>query len=224
MKPRFIKEAIVLNPLLTSYEKASFGDYLILIESIIIGLTGNAHFGPTWPAHLPSVQMITDKFGSLRVAHQAALSRDVNKIAERDKIQAELNDMLRQIRPFLEMTANGDMAILKSTGFPLRTEYTRNPNPAPLPAPTGLRVTHGPGSGNLDAHVNKEPRAGGYEAALTYGDPSDESGWQHAATSTTASHIPVRGQTIGQILWVRVRCVKGTIYGSWSDPVRVVVI
>ena len=214
----------MLNPLLASYEKAPFPEYLVSVETIISSLTGNVYFAATWPVHLPSLETITAKFASLRVAYQAALSRDVHKIAERDQIRAELNLMLRQIRPFLEMTANGDMAILKSTGFPLRTEYTRNPHPAPLPAPTGLRVTHGPGSGNLDLHVNKEPSAGGYEAALTYGDPTDESSWVHASTSTTASHIPVRDQPLGQILWVRVRCVKGSTYGSWCDPVRVVVI
>jgi hypothetical protein len=213
--------------LLTSYENGSQAEYIFALDTIITCLTGNPHF-PNWPAHLPQLDLITSTSVSFRAACVAAQCRDVNKIAERDALQVTLNGMLRQVRPYLEMQANGDMAILKSTGFPLRAETTRSTTPATLPAPSGLRVDHGPGLGNLIVQVARLVGARSYEVAINLTDPSDEAAWKHAATSVTATHIPLQGLTLGQILWVRVRGVGmrgagGDGYGVWSDPVRVVV-
>lgn len=51
-------------------------------------------------------------------------------------------------------------------------------------------MTHGPGSGNLDVNVNKLAGAGSNEAALTSGDPGDETLWKNEATAIKITQPP----------------------------------
>ncbi|MEX8519053.1 MAG: fibronectin type III domain-containing protein [Leptothrix sp. (in: b-proteobacteria)] len=209
--------------LIITFEKLSEAGFQFRFNTIVASLTDNPHYPAPWAPQVASLVMLSEAYDKYHVEFLAALSHDANKIAARNAARQALTLMLKQLAPYLEMVAAGDVAILKSTGYELRSDPVRNANAGPLPAPTGLRISHGALSGTLDVHVDKLAGAGNYEAQMTLSDPTDESGWKHAASSPTGSHILLQGLTMGQIIWIRVRGVGYGGNGAWSDPVRVVV-
>jgi hypothetical protein len=125
----------------------------------------------------------------------------------------------------VEFTANGDLKKLASSGFDLRQPHVRSSATAEPPAaPTGLRVSHGAQSGTLDISVDRQPNASAYEVQFNETDASATSpSWLHGTVSGSCRHIPLEGLRRGQILWLRVRVIVGTVKGLWSAPVEVVV-
>jgi len=99
----------------------------------------------------------------------------------------------------LELVAQGDTAILATTGYGLRNDIVHNQGGDPLPAPDNFQVTQGTISGTLDVHVGKLFGAGAYDVQINLGDPKIESNW------------------------LRIRGVNGNGLGAWSNLLSIFV-
>jgi hypothetical protein len=132
--------------------------------------------------------------------------------------------MLRDLAPYLEIVAQGDLAKLESTGYDLQHDRTHSTGPGPLPAPQFLRVERTGGSGLLLARVQPVDGAASYEVQLATADPAVEANWKPALISTTPSRIELKGLTPGTTYYVRVRGIGSHGPGDWANSPGVIAV
>ena len=128
--------------------------------------------------------------------------------------RAILVALLRQLASYVTVTANGNLTVLLSSGFPIQKPQ-RQPV-GELPAPANLTVTLGVLSGQL--HANAAPVAG----AAIYN-------WRLATAAaptvvvqsaqTTAANNTFTDLTAGVVYNTAVNAVGAAGTGNWSDPV-----
>lgn len=210
--------------LIISFQRLNEADFQAKAGHIIASLTGNPYYPEPWPEQVPTLKRLNEALNAYREAYHASLTHDTVKIKQRNDARQALTELFVQLAPYLEMLAQGDTDILASTGYDLRKEPQRGQNSGILPAPSGLRVVHGPLSGSLEVRIDRLPGAGSYEVQTTQGDPMLEANWKHALTSTTSTHIGLENLNPGQTYWVRVRGVGSGGNGVWTEAVSVIVV
>lgn len=193
---------------------------------IVEALTDNSHFPEPWAGPVSGVAPLALAVEAFRSAYYAALSRDVFKIAERNQRRAELQRMLRQVAIYLELTADGDVAKLSTTGFELRRDAGRGraggAGMAMPPAPRDLRLTMAGSRGVVELNAVNLPGVIGYEIQISTGDPSAEASWIYCKLAPTLRRVLLDGLPSGPV-WVRVRAVGRGGNGAWTVPVSVLV-
>jgi hypothetical protein len=175
--------------LITSFKRHSEANLQVRTRRVIVSLTGNARFPGPWPAPAPSLEQLTAAFDAYCAAHQASLTGDTLRIAERNAAREVVDDMLRKLGAYLEFAAHGDELALQSTGFELHREPVRIDRSVPPVAPERLRVQRGTMSGQLDVRFGRVPGAGSYEVQVAVGDPSVETNWRTVLTSTLCTGV-----------------------------------
>jgi len=210
--------------LIISFQRLSEADFQAKAGHILASLTGNPHYPEPWPPQVPALNRLNEALNAYREAYHASLTHDTLKIKQRNDARQTLVDLFGQLAPYLEMIAQGDTDILASTGFDLRRDIQRGQNSGILPAPTGLRVVHGQLSGTLEVRVDRLTGAGSYEVQIAQGDPTVETNWKHALTSTTSTHILLENLTPAQTYWVRVRGVGSGGNGVWTETNNIIVM
>ena len=209
--------------LIIAFDPLSITDFMAKAGAIVTAMTGNVHYPEPWAAQVPTLEQLNSAFKAYQDAYHASLTRDTLKIAQRDSARQALTDLLKRLAPYLELIAQGDTAILATTGYGLRHDIVRTSGNSPLPAPTDFKVAHGAKSGTLNVQVARLPGAGSYEVHIAQGDPAIEDSWQHAVSSVTATHIVIAGLIPGQNYWLRVRGINSHGGGVWTDPVSMIV-
>lgn len=114
-------------------------EQLYVITTLIIeGMTANATFPTTgWPTGIPTIANLTTLNGTYFAALQAAVNKGTVNTATRNDQREKLESMLSQIANYVNSVANGDLAILLTTGFVL----SKDSSPVgPLPQPSNFRV------------------------------------------------------------------------------------
>ena len=210
--------------LIVTFDRLSAADFLAKSGAIIVAMTGNSHYPEPWAGQGLTLDQLKSAFTAFQDAYHASLTRDTLKIAQRDAARQALTDLLKRLALYLELIAQGDTAILATTGYELRHDIVRNTGNTVLPAPSDFRVTHGQISGTLDVHVARLPGAGSYEVHIAQGDPTIESNWQHAVSSVTCAHILIAGLIPAQSYWLRMRGINSHGGGVWTDPVSIIVV
>ena len=209
--------------LIITFEHLNEADFLVKTGVINAALTGNPLYPVPWIAQVPSLETLNAAYSAYQDAYHAALTKDTLKIVLRDTLRAELTVLLKQLAPYLEVIAQGDLSILATTGYDLRRDIVHTGSVDPLPAPSGFQVTHGVLTGTLNVQVTRLIGAGSYEVQSTQCDPSIEANWQHVLSSKNASHILLSDLTPGQTYWLRVRAVGNHGDGAWADPLSIIV-
>jgi hypothetical protein len=105
--------------LIISFQSLNQADLLAKATHIVGCLKVNPHFPAPWPAPVPpleQVEALADDYGR---AYQAALNGDRLKIAERNAISESLIALLQKLAHYLEVIADGNEAVLLSTGYDL---------------------------------------------------------------------------------------------------------
>jgi hypothetical protein len=128
--------------------------------------------------------------------------------------RAILVALLRQLASYVQVTANGDMSVLLSSGFPIQKPQ-RQPIGV-LPAPLNLTVTLG--SRTCELHANAAPVAGAaiYNWRLT--TAAAPTVVVHSA-QTTAANNTFADLTAGVVYNTSVNAVGSAGTGNWSDVV-----
>jgi len=209
--------------LLVSFERLSEADLLAKTGAIIAALTNNEHFSEPWLPQLPTLAQLIAAYRAYLDAYHAALSRDTLKIAERNTARATLTDYLKRIAPYLEISAQGDVLILATSGYDLRNDSVHSSGNNPLPAPSNVQVTHGLKKGSLNIHADVLQGAGSYEVQTAQDDPTIENNWRHQLTSLSSTHIVLEGLIPAQTYWVRLRGIGRLGAGVWTQPVSIII-
>ncbi len=129
--------------------------------------------------------------------------------------RAELLGLLRKLACYVELTCDGDLAILLSSGYQAKSE---NRARTPLEKALLLRVVHGH-SGQALVTTKAQPNVRTWEVIVVELDEDGKPGPHHkTALSTSSRNIPVDGLTPGKLHSFQARALGGsTGYSDWSN-------
>ena len=129
----------------------------------------------------------------------------------RDTLLAAGRLMYEQNAGSVAGKAGDDAAMAVLSGYDLYA----TPTPAgPLAQVQNLAATTGDDPGEADLQHNPVPGAVAYETQCS---PNGTTGWTYVST-VGVSKQTVTGQASLTMCWFRVRAIRGTEHGPWSDP------
>jgi hypothetical protein len=178
-------------------------------------LTNNPAFPVPWPPFVRSLDDLDAAIIRLEQSYYDALNHDVQKVALRKTAHEELKIILRNIATYVQLVANGDETLLKTSGFDLRHPQPKSKSPGPLTAPI-VTVKRGKESGTFLVKASIVAYALSYEVQITEGDPTVEENWKEFDTVGRASRIWIHGLTRGREYSIRVRAIGANGRGPWS--------
>ncbi len=198
----------------TSFTSLSDGNLESKTHEIITSMTGN----PNFPNPIPALADIT----AAATAYTTALSKagTGNRIDVADK-NAKRDTLISQLRILcysVNTIANGDAAMILSSGFDL----SRDPQPAVLTRPENLKVENGVASGSLLVSVKAVKGAYAYFHEYTTDATMAPGSW--VSTTGTTSKMQFTNLQPGTIYYCRVGAVGTNNQLLYSDPVSRMVI
>ena len=98
--------------LIITFEHLNEADFLVKTGVINAALTGNPLYPVPWIAQVPSLETLNAAYSAYQDAYHAALTKDTLKIVLRDTLRAELTVLLKQLAPYLEVIAQGEVICL----------------------------------------------------------------------------------------------------------------
>ena len=192
-------------------------DALLLTDTdaITTGMTGNA----SYPDPAPTIAEVIAARDEFATAVTNAADGGITATAIKNQKRAILVALLRLLASYVQVKANGNLAVLLSSGFPIQ-KPERQPIGV-LPAPSNLTVTFGPRSGELRATASPIAGAAIYNWKLTT---------QAAPTvvvqavQTTSARNTFTGLTPGVVYSAEVNVVGSAGPSDWSEPVSQMVV
>lgn len=164
------------------------------------------------------LQKLSEGIDRLQKAQDESQTRDSLKIAFREKTRDEVGVLLGRVVKHVELTANGNLAVLQNSGFELTQDKSKKPHSSqPLPAPI-VTLKHGRISGTLMANAKPVPGAASYEFRITDSDPTISENFSPFGTFAHGTHITIPDRTPGRTYSVIARCIGTAGPGAWSSP------
>ena len=183
---------------------------LALLRNVIAKLTGNALF-PNPPVTLVDMKAKGDE---LQVAIENATDGSKASKAARNALVLEVRAMLRRVADYVRMVANGDEAMLTTTGF----EMAKQPAPVGVPGVAKdmqARMTNS--KGGLELRWRSVHGAYGYQVWMTASDPNVEANWEAIGYTTRASHLVTDLESL-KSYWFCVSAIGSAGEGLQCDP------
>jgi hypothetical protein len=205
--------------------RMSHAEILARAESILKAMTLIIASLEPWSPFIPSLVQLQDVTQRFKETHEGAETGNFVKVAERNAIRPELNQVLTDMGDFMEVAARKDPTLLMKTCFDIRpakkpTSATR----AGLLAPESFSVKHGIELGMLVAKTNRVQRAKSYEIHVAFADPTVETNWGHHSTHGSCLSMEMRGFAPGKNVSLRARAIGAKITGPWSHFVTIMPI
>lgn len=182
-------------------------------NSIVTAMPGNSNFPQTVPAIADVAVSLTQYTDALATAQL----REKTAVAIKDQARLDLTMMLVQLASSVNNIANGDRAMLVSSGFDL----SRQPDPSPLVKPVTVILTDGPNAGELVLKVPGVKGARGYIHEYTPEPLTQDSEWTKVIT--TMSKCTFKNLVSAQRYWCRVAAIGPNDQVVFSDAVSRVV-
>ncbi len=210
--------------LIIRFEHLSEPDFIVKAENIITSLTDNSHYNIPWPPQAPSLAELSLALKTYKDDYHDSINRDTLKIAQRNKSRLALTELLKRLPAYLEFIAQGDTAILATTGYDQRKNTAYISANDILAAPSDFKVIHGIKKGSLNIHIAALNDAGSYEVQTAEGDPTIEANWKHALSSLSSSKILIENLTPTLAYWIRIRGIGRNGSGAWAEPISIIVV
>ncbi len=128
-----------------NFSKFSDPDFLVKARHILSGMTDNPAFADPIPTLKELEAAVTNYAGAL----DAALGLGRTNVAEKNKCRAVLEALLGRLGMYVMFVANGDAAILTSSGYTL----SKTPESAYISNPGNVTLSNGITSGELISSV-----------------------------------------------------------------------
>ena len=178
----------------TKYADAAFETKA---EYIVSCMTGNPAFSSPIPT-LADVQTVLTKYSTDLVA---AAGRGLVAVAEKNKSRRVLELLLTQLGMYVMYIANGDEAILTSSGY----STIKMPAGQQLDNIGQVMVTNGPTSGVLETSVKNVKGARSFLHEYTDSLPTEETQWE--STPSSKSNYAFTKLQPGKQYWFRVAAI-----------------
>jgi hypothetical protein len=180
-----------------SFRLFTDADFLTKAEFILISMTGNASF----PTPVPVLADVETAVAAYSDALNAAEGLGRVNVAWKNKTRTDLETILIQLGMYVMSVANGDAAMLTSSGFTL----TKAPEPRYITNPGNVTLSNGVTSGELTDAVASVRGARIYYHEITDTAPTEETVW--VRNQSSRSKYVFTGLTPGKQYWVRVAAV-----------------
>lgn len=186
--------------------------------TILTEMDGNPDFVEPWfpVGQGPTLASLQARKTSYSLAKAAAEDGDAGAIATRIAEREAATADLKKLGNYVNLVADGDVAMLEGSGF----ELSKEPAPRmtePPGIPQEFKVARTDISGQVKGSVKKLDGAGALEGWICTGDPAVEANWRHHVTSVLARKIMFTGLTAGTVYYFRVRGIGSAGPGGWSD-------
>jgi len=202
------------------FSKTAAGDLAPIAQNVHDEMTAHAGVFASPPLAMATFQHSIDEYRDKLAARANAGRAEV--VACR-VARAALEAQLEALGHYVNLTAQGDLTIVQSSGFPYYGT-SRPVSASPPAAPENVRLEHGTLSGQIIARYKPKRIHSMNEAQLSTGDPNLEADWQHAGLFSGGKAIFYDLQP-GTVIWFRVRTagIRG-LMGAWSDPAKIMVV
>jgi hypothetical protein len=176
-------------------------------QLIISSLTGNASFPTPTPA-LTALQTAFDAYQETLV--KAGTGNRVD-IAEKNAARVVVINLLRSLCTYVNLTANGNRAMLLSSGFSI----SKDREPIIIAKPENLKIENGLSSGELLLSVTAVKGASAYLHEYTTDATLAPQSW--VSTTTTVSKAVIDNLQPGTLYYCRVGAVGSNGQLLYSD-------
>ena len=163
-------------------------------QHILASMTSN----PFFPTPVPPLGDVEDAIADYSADLLAAATLDRTAVAKKNGSRQVLRVLLRQLGMYVMYIANGDVAILTSSGYTL----SRQPELNYITNPGNVTLSNGVTSGQLQAAVKTVRGAKGYQYQIAEEEPTAETNW--VSTSSSRSRFTFTNLLPGKRYWVRV--------------------
>jgi hypothetical protein len=215
----------VLDILINStFNKLKSSAFLTQAQTIVTNMTGNVSFPEPWASTVPPLAQIEKDLAAFQEVANATAAGDRTRIAERNGARTTLATDLTLLGFYVQGVAKGDLAMLASTGFPLRTRTPRSQALDSPEAPQRLRLSRGTNSGSLVVRAGRVINTGAYDVQITSADPTVEANWTAAGSYKNCNRIELTGLATLKTWSVRVRALGAAGPGAWTMPVSLMVL
>ena len=160
---------MVTQKLRLSFVKFSDSAFLTKAEQVLQDMTGNAYFVTPIPT-LADLQLAIDAY-SAALVNAANLGRIY--VAEKNKCREKLELLLGQLGMYVMFIANGDEAILTSSGFDLAKQRES----LAITNPGSVSLGNGISTGEMTTLVKSQPGAKSYIHEYTLYPVTPDSVW-----------------------------------------------
>ncbi len=198
---------------LLDFVKLAIAEKIAFYRNVISKLTGNAAY-PNPDVALAEAKTSVDKLENLFLA-----SRDGSHsiISAMHAAEDETDDLFRILAAYVSRIANGDEALILSSGF----DYMKQPAAKQKDI---LAVENGDVSGSVFLVARAVDKAGSYIWQMAKDVlPPDEEGWKKVGYSTQAS-FGVANLTVGATYYFRFAAVTPDGTTDFCTPVLKIVI
>jgi hypothetical protein len=199
---------------LTNFASLSDSGLESKTQLILSSLTGNANF-PTPTPTLAALQTAFDVFQAALV--KAGTGNRVD-IAEKNEAREVLVNLLRLLCAYVNLTANGNRAMLLSSGF----NISKDREPSIITKPENLKIENGLSSGELLLSVSAVKGAYAYLHEYTTDATLAPQSW--VSSTTTASKALLDNLQPGTLYYCRVGAVGANGQLLYSDAASRMVI
>lgn len=179
----------------TDYTRLTDGHVKLKAQAIVNAMTGNAFF----PAPLPTLESVNDAIEDYSVVLLRAQTGDRVQIAFKNEKRKYLEHLLARLSAYVTLTADGDEAVMVSSGFDLAKEPGNRP---PIEVPENFSVYFGLNSGEMVSSVNRVIGARLYIHEYMPDPIVPENEWNKQYT--TRCKFTFTGLVPGQKYWFRV--------------------
>ena len=169
-------------------------------------MTGN----PAFTDPVPTLAQVQDGVTVYSQKLDAATSGGRNAVADKNQARSVLEQLLFQLGLYVMFIANGDEAILVSSGFTL----AKMPQPRKLENPGNVVLVYGITAGTLVSTVSKG-NANSFIHEITDALPTDATSWTNFPSSTSSFNFT--NLTPGKQYWVRVAAVGNRKQIAYSN-------
>jgi len=173
---------------------------------------------PNFPTPTPDMPSLLVVLNAYIAALSNAQTRDRSSVALKNQARAALIANLKLLADYVTLTANGDVAILATSGFDLIKP--KSPAP-PITKPENLVVIMGKNSGELIVSVDKVANAISYAYQYNTSTPTGDSAWETEISSSRK--YTITGLVSGTKYNCRVGAVGSKNQTVYSDIVSRIV-
>ncbi len=193
-----------------SLSKLKPSDLLTFFRNVIAKLTGNPHY-PALPVALADMETTAQELEDLI---EAAIQGSKQSRLLRDAKIGESTVILRSTADYVRMVAQGDAAILESSGFPLAAARL----PIGIPgAPLNVEARMTTLRGEVEVRWKSVRGAHGYQLWITDQDPATATNWQAIAYTTRVKHLVTSLESYKAYFFC-VSAIGTAGEGAQSDP------
>ena len=186
-----------LQKITLSFRPYSDADFLKLAVFILKSMTGN----PAFTDPIPTIAEVQAGVTNYSEWLSAASGLGRNNVAQKTKARFDLEALLQQLGMYVMYVANGDAAILTSSGYML----TKMPEPSYISNPGNVTLKNGVTSGELVDLVKNVDAARVYFHEISDTAPTEATVWTRNQSSK--ARFVFTALTPGKQYWVRVAAV-----------------